>query len=177
MQPTITEIGAVDTLPAVSGYLDRIVTQNMNAAGVTLPEASRAGANPMSGVAIALTHDQKRSEQRRASPLRQRADVAMMHMLAAQLGLPDGDVGVLYYEIPLTADETRTQLEVDAAELANGVVSRVDVMMRRNPGITREQAIAEIVRIARDEAEIARLIAEGSTTPAPTAQTTAGEST
>lgn len=176
MQPTIMEVGAVDTLPAVSGFLDRVVTRVMNAAGVTLPEASRAGANPMSGVAIALTHDQKRGEQRRAAPLRQRADVAMMHMLAAQLGLPDADVGVLYFEIPLTADETRTQLEVDARELETGVVSRVDVMMRRNPGITREQAIAEIVRIARDEAEIARLIAEGSTTPAPTAQTT-GEST
>jgi phage major head subunit gpT-like protein len=38
-------------------------------------------------------------------------------------------------------------LEADAFEIEQGLASPVDVYMRRHPGLTREQAIAELVRI------------------------------
>lgn len=158
VQPMVVEIGEVDTLGALSAFADNVAAKQLSAIGLAPTDAARTGANPMSGLAIALSNAQKRDEQRRGAPLRQRADRAMLVKLASLLGLETSDVGILYYEIARTPEEQRAELEVDQAELQTGQVSRIDLMMRRNPGLSREQALIEVVRVAREEAEVSRAV-------------------
>jgi hypothetical protein len=79
------------------------------------------------------------------------------------LGLDVSTVGIVYHEIQASPDELRNEREGDEWSVSNGYASQVDVMMRRNPGMSRPQAIAELKRIAADEAalEAEEEIAEG----------------
>jgi len=111
-------------------------------------------ANPMSGSAIHLTNAAKRDEQKRRNPLCQACDLATIAQVGALLGLDVSTVGIVYHEIQASPDELRNEREGDEWSVENGYASQVDVMMRRNPGMTRPQAIAELKRIRADEAAL-----------------------
>ena len=162
-QPSVSEIGEVDTLPALAQYAQSYSQHVVMSMGITPTDAMRVSANPMSGSAIHLTNAAKRDEQKRRNPLCQACDLATIAQVGALLGIDVSTVGIVYHEIQASPDELRNEREGDEWSVENGYASQVDVMMRRNPGMTRPQAIAELKRIAADEAalEAEEEIAEG----------------
>jgi hypothetical protein len=63
-------------------------------------------------------------------------------------------LGIVYREITSSPDEERESREADEWEASQGLISKIDLMMRRRPGLTREQARAEILRVRAEDAEI-----------------------
>ena len=150
----VVEIGEVDTLEALAAYTDRYAQRVVVSMGITPSDAVRVGANPMSGAAIHLTNRGKLDEQRRRNPLCQVCDLATIRQVAALLGLDAAGVGIVYQEIEGSPDEERSEREGQEWEVTQGYRSKIDIMIERNPGMTREQAVFELRRIRADEAEI-----------------------
>lgn len=165
-QPMAVEVGEVDTLPALSTYAQMYGGQLAQDMGVTPSDATRVGANPMSGAALAITNETKRLEQRRRGELARQADMHTLRCVCWLLSLSTDGLGILYDEIELSAQEQRADLEVDQKELDMGIASPIDILMRRRPGLSRDQAIAELLRI-RADAEMLRA-------PSPPAAPTPG---
>lgn len=153
-QPSVSEIGEVDTLPALAQYAQSYSQHVVMSMGITPTDAMRVSANPMSGSAIHLTNAAKRDEQKRRNPLCQACDLATLGHVGALLGVDVSAVGIVYHEIQASPDELRNERDGDTWAVQHGYASQVDVMMRRNPGMTRAQAIAELKRIKADEAAI-----------------------
>jgi hypothetical protein len=150
VQPSVTEIGEVDTLPALQAYAMAYSSQLAADMGITPTDAVRAGANPMSGVAIHLTNETKREEQRRRGPLCRKADLRTVRHAAYLAGLDPAGVGIVYHEVGKSPDEERAEREDQEWSLKNGFASSSDVMMARNPGMSREEALLELARIQRE---------------------------
>lgn len=150
VQPSVTEIGEVDTLPALQAYAMAYSSQLAADMGITPTDAVRAGSNPMSGVAIHLTNQTKREEQRRRGPLCRKADLRTIRHAAYIAGLDPAGVGIVYHEVGKSPDEERAQREDQEWSIKNGFASASDVMMERNPGMSREEALLELARIQRE---------------------------
>jgi hypothetical protein len=156
-QPSVSEIGEVDTLPALSAYAYSYAQHVVMSMGITPADAMRVSANPMSGAAIHLTNAAKRDEQKRRNPLCQACDLATLGQVAALIGVDASAVGIVYHEIQASPDELRAEREGDDWDVSHGYASQVDVMMRRNPGMTRSQALAELARVKLEEAQLEKL--------------------
>jgi hypothetical protein len=104
----------------------------------------------MSGVAIHLTNETKREEQRRRGPLCRKADLRTVRHAAYLAGLDPAGVGIVYHEVGKSPDEERAEREDQEWSLKNGFASSSDVMMARNPGMSREEALLELARIQRE---------------------------
>lgn len=163
-QPSVSEIGEVDTLEALLNFAIAYQGQVQVSTGVMPTDATRASANPMSGSAISLSNETKRNEQLRANPLRRAADDHLIRCAAWMLGMDPTGVGIVYHEVTRSPDEERQSRENDDWEKENGLISSVDLMMRRRPGLTREQALAEVLRVRAEEAT---LTADAGQTTAP----------
>lgn len=154
VQPSISEIGEVDTLGALGEFAVMYQGQIQVSTGVMPTDATRASANPMSGSAISLSNETKRNEQLRANPLRRAADLPLVRMTAWLLDLDPANVGIVYHEIGRSPDEERQARDSTDWEKKAGLLSSVDVMMRYRPGLTREQALAEVQRVKSEEATL-----------------------
>lgn len=150
VQPSVTEIGEVGTLPALQSYAMAYSAQLAADMGITPTDAVRAGANPMSGSAIHLTNETKRLEQRRRGPLCRRADLRTIRQACYLVGIDPAGTGIIYHEIGKGPDEERAEREDQEWALKNGLMSQSDVMMARNPGMSREDAVTELARIQRE---------------------------
>lgn len=166
-QPLVQQIGPGGNLEALAAYSDRYASNVAADMGLTPTDAIRVGANPMSGVAISLTNANKKMEQRRQRPLCERADhqqirqavaLARRSDLSVRVGgqlVPVGELaetgyGIVYHEIPEDPTERRTRLEEERHEIEHGLVSPVDLYVKRHPGISRDQAIVALASIRRD---------------------------
>jgi hypothetical protein len=104
----------------------------------------------MSGSAIHLTNETKRLEQRRRGPLCRRADLRTIRQACYLVGIDPAGTGIIYHEIGKGPDEERAEREDQEWALKNGLMSQSDVMMARNPGMSREDAVTELARIQRE---------------------------
>ena len=59
-------------------------------------------------------------------------------------------LGIVYYEIGKGPEEERADREDQEWALKNGLLSPSDVMMIRNPGMSREDALIELARVQRE---------------------------
>jgi len=75
---------------------------------------------------------------------------------AAELPNPDVWMEVLHAPIAYPGDP-KAQLEVDAAEVALGVTNAIELMQRRYPGISREEAKNRLEDNLKAQAEIAAI--------------------
>lgn len=150
VQPSVSEIGEVQTLPALQSYAQAYSAQLAADMGITPTDAVRAGANPMSGAAIHLTNETKRLEQRRRGPLCRRADLITIRHACYLSGVDPAGIGIVYHEIGKGPEEERADREDQEWALKNGLLSPSDVMMLRNPGMSREDALIELARVQRE---------------------------
>lgn len=162
--PWAFSFGAGDHLPQIAAFAKDYISSLAVDLGVTPTDAARAGANPMSGVAIHLTNSAKREEQARQEPLVRLADLATLRQvvsLASASGLlaavdPRG-LGISYEEIEASPDEERQEREELDWKLEHGFASPVDAYVDMHPGVTPDVAKVELARIAAEKAEIDKL--------------------
>lgn len=152
-QPFVAAIGGADDLPVLATFANDYDTRVATDLGAVSQDIVRVGANPMSGSALFQMNSAKRAEQQRALPFCLASDLETLHHAAWLAGIDPTGTGITYHEIPKSPDELRQEQEADAFEVAQGLASPVDIYMRRHPGLDREQAIAELVRI-RAETEL-----------------------
>lgn len=150
-QMSATEIGEVETLPALMEYVRMAAGQLATDIGITPSDSMAKSAGPESGEAISLRNATKRLEQRRRNPLCRVADLATLRHVCWLLGLDDAGLGVVYHEIPLSPEEEREARTSMEWERTQGMVSSVDLLMMRRPGMQREQAVAELRRVRAEE--------------------------
>lgn len=167
----VTNLSAVDVgnsgnLEALKSYGEAYKSQIATDLGVPPRDPRGDGANPASGLAMGISNAVKRDEQRRMAPLCRAVDagtIAKSVALARNAGLIQGDPGavtVRYHEIEKSPEEQRAERESLDWDLSHGQRSAIDVYMERNPGTTRDDAIAALARIAQD----AQVIAEAAGT-------------
>lgn len=179
---TVTSIGAsIDPLAmaqAIVAYQQIVATH----LGVSPADVQVTSGSGQSGVAISLTRAGIRTMQRRYQPQFRAGDEELLQKVAwthnifgdpSYPKLPASGYRVTYAGVPLTAEEIRTALERNAALIAQGLRSEVDVIMEMEPGMDRAEAMERLRQIAREQAEIARLRAGGApdVEPPPERQT------
>lgn len=154
-QPTYKPIDAGANLPEVWAFSKEYGAGVGEEMGMAPTDAVRVGSNPMSGLALYLSNDNRRQEQHRIAPLMRSADLRLFEAVAAlstRAGMPLPRTGydVEYYQIPLSPQEERERREADSWEMEQGFKSPVDVMMERYPALSREDAIARLRRVAEE---------------------------
>lgn len=133
-------------------------------AGIAPQDISISGGSVgMSGYAIALSRDgQRRARNKLAVPmqegdrLRLSIEAAMLNAYTTGPELPEEPDAyrIIYAELEQSAEERKADREEALALREAGVLGMVDFYLRWNPQLTREQAIQEIIRSAREDAAI-----------------------
>jgi hypothetical protein len=145
------------TLRRLKGRSGRLATE----AGIPPADVQRMGATARSGVAISLTNEGKRAQQRRYASTFRDSDERLLRLSAILINratgsdLPEGGYSVVYREIPLSPGELEARRK-HALELhAAGLLSRVDAYIEMHPGMTADgarQALAAIDAERKPEA-------------------------
>lgn len=127
-------------------------------AGVSPSDLIRTHADPRSGVSLSISREGLRDAQARYEPQLRRGDLELLNITAKVLNRatgsnhPEDGYQIAYPSLPLSTDEVRSQREDVMAKMGAGLMSRVDAYMALHPGLTREQAITELLRIQRESA-------------------------
>ena len=164
---SVVEIGGVEHLDSLAGEANRLSMRLSTLMGISPSDATRVGSNPMSGAALHITNASKREEQRRMTPLCREADArTIRHVMWCQ-GEDPGSFAVDYVVIKASPDEEREAREADEWSIDQGLESKIDVYQRRNPGLSREEAIKRLQQIAKDEALLTPKPAQAPPIPPP----------
>lgn len=127
-------------------------------AGVSPADLVRTGADPRSGASLSISREGLRAAQARYAPQLRRGDLEVLSITAKVLNratgtnYPESGYAISYPALPLSAEEVKSQREDLLAKVGAGLMSKVDAYMRLTPGLTREQAIEDLQRIARENA-------------------------
>jgi len=144
-----------EMLARVVGMLERTVS---DFDGLDLSHiAVRDTANPASAEALSITREGKREAQNRYREELNPSDVETLEKLAAvcniegwDVALPESGFLVDYQAIPLSPEEADGKRRHNAELIAQGRLSIVDAYQSEHPGTTRDEAMAELNRIAED---------------------------
>jgi hypothetical protein len=127
-------------------------------AGIPSSDIQRIGGTARSGVAISLTNEGKRTQQRRYVPHFTPSDVEMVSKAAAMLNRftgsswPETGWTVTYPEVPLSPGEQKARRDDVIELLEKGLIHPVDAYRRLHPGTSKEQAQQALAEIARTRA-------------------------
>ena len=110
-----------------------------------------------SGTAIQIRRDQIRDLTVRAEPQFRKGDLELLRK-AAQIfnlfgtgaKLPTDGYQIAYSGVPLSMEEQTTGLARDLALVAQGLMSKADVLMNMHPGMTRIEAAQRLDEIRRE---------------------------
>ena len=128
--------------------------------GLETDDTQRTGA-AMSGWAIAIKRSSVREKQQIMEPGRRRGDLLVLAMAASLLSrfgsmaLPEDGWGITYKGLPLSPVEVETRTKQAKEDIDLGLASLVDVLIARNPGWSREQAIAHLEQVRQERAMFA----------------------
>lgn len=141
---------------ALTARITRIATE----AGIPPSDVQRMGATARSGVAISLTNEGKRAQQRRYAAVFRDADERLLRVSAILLNratnndLPESGYGIVYREVPLSPAELEARRKHALELVQAGLMSKVEAYIEMHPGMTPEAARQELAAIdAEDEAE------------------------
>lgn len=108
---------------------------------------------PSSGAALTITRDAKRRLSRRFIPQFERGDLELLTASAVvwnaynEAKWPETGWSIRYHSLPLSPDEELQQRARDEEDLRLGFISEIDMFMRRNPGLSQEQAIDKLRQV------------------------------
>lgn len=119
--------------------------------GLSPGDAQRTEAQ--SGYAITLNRSAIRQAQRSYAPQFARADTYLLLLVSCLMrgtpnAIPEDGWTVTYPGLPKDWSEIQADIEKAAGLIAAGLASKVDSYMDLHPGMGREQAVAELKRIA-----------------------------
>lgn len=132
-------------------------------AGVSPADLVRTGADPRSGASLSISREGLRGAQARYEPQLRRGDLELLATAARVLNratgssFPESGYSIAYPSLPLSSEEVRSQREDLLAKVSAGLLSKVDAFLRLNPGLSREQALAELQRIQRENMALSAL--------------------
>lgn len=164
----------VTALTAVQGY-ERAV---LGRSGLNPADISRVSGDPRSGYSLALTRDGERDAQKRHAPMGrsfvQELVAKSAYIAGANLGTTfDPATSVVFSAIEASTSEQTAESAYLDSEVVAGRMSRAQVLQRKRPGLSTEQAIAELSRVAIEEQALTALIEESATGGADKASDTA----
>jgi len=119
-------------------------------AGLSPSDVQKTSGNARSGYAISMTNQGKREAQNRFREAFTWADTRLLSYTAAMLNqeagtsYPESGYSIEYAEIPLSPDELRARDEHVLKMLDAGLMSKDEAYRKVHPGITQQQAEAEL---------------------------------
>ena len=128
-------------------------------------------ANPTSAGALAITASAKRQIAAMVAPYFRRCDLAAVKMAAALARIggvadwPEDGWSISYSQIPLSPQEQQAIRDEETHEKGLGLVSTVDLWLRRHPGQTRAEAVAHLLRVQAEEAALSAGLSGAPETP------------
>ncbi len=133
------------------------------AGGINPADVQRVAGDPRGGFAIAINRDAQRETCRRLEPQFRRGDTELLALSAIvwnrAMGqaVPEDGYTIAYAGVPASPEERKAEREHLLALLAEGLIDRVEVYMVLHPGLTEDQAEAELERIAGVNAQYAQM--------------------
>jgi hypothetical protein len=167
-QAQFHESGPGANLDAVSAYATLYEQKQAVRMGLNPSDVLRSSANPMSGAALFISTKGRRDFGSMVTPLFRKGDLRSFRIIAAMLnaagigpGYPEQGYSTQYHEIKESPAEEKAEREGLDWDLAHGAVTPVEVVQRRRPGISHDDAIALMVESATQQALVdARVSAE-----------------
>jgi len=173
-ESTRDSAGRIDTYPpgmapmegveALRAYGERLAVY----AGLN-PGDLIASGSPQSGISIVVSRDGQRRAQQKAEPVNRDGDAQLLATAArlanayggASLPTDERAYSIQYAQLGLSQQERKIQIENLQNETALGLVSRVTMARRLNPGIdSDEEAIGFLVDQQLQEQRLAEALAE-----------------
>lgn len=161
VQPGVSVVGPGINLAPLHAFTRGYIHDLMLNRGLGQASVEKVSANPASGAALHISDRQRREYQERVEPLFRAADLELITKAAAMLNratgtqYPESGYSIVYHRPPRSPGEEKDARERDAWLVENGYRSRVDVYRARYPGLSTDDAIADLRRIRRDEALVA----------------------
>lgn len=158
--PGVVEVGPGVNLPDVAAFAMGYEQAQAVRWGLPASEVTRQAANPTSAAALSISNEGKRDVSAQVEPMFRRCDLRALEVAAMvcrlhELGaFPESGYTIAYQQIPRTPDEEANRRERLQWELANGLISQLDVYVQLNPGATREDASAALRLVEEDQAAI-----------------------
>jgi len=186
--PNVHTINPAGNLQQQALYLDQVRAQIAANLGISSSSVTRASANPTSAAALTISDAGRREHMALTEPLYRAADLDFLRKVAALVNLwgndpanaataatptpwtdvPETGYSIEYFGLPADANAQRAAREADEFELQKGLVSPVDLWLRRNPGATRQDAVRALAQVERDKREVmAAVAADGGPSPVP----------
>jgi hypothetical protein len=148
-QPVVGQWGPpvapLDLIKAVQVYEERLA----EGAGLRL-DVTRQSSDIRSGYSLAVARESIREAQAGYAPVFRRADVRLLRLTAAALGLDAGPAAgwdVLYQGLPQSPAERRATIDEVVTLRGAGLMGRVEAYMRLHPGVTETDARARLAEI------------------------------
>jgi hypothetical protein len=161
VQPGVSVVGPGINLDPLHRFTRGYIHDLMLNRGLGQASVEKVSANPASGAALHISDRQRREYAERTEPLFRSGDLELFSKCAAVLNrqtgsdLPESGYSIVYHRSQRSPQEERDQRVRDEWLVANGYRSRVDVFKERYPGLSSDDAISDLRRIAREEAIVA----------------------
>lgn len=159
-QPVFAKFGAGANLDSIARYAAGYALNLLSRFGVHGEDVQRMSQNPTSGVALHINDKNRRDAQQALAPIFRQSDLETIRVsavVARSEGGPswqESGYSVSYVPIPKSPQEQQSDREQELHDLQLGMTSKVRLMMSRNPGMTRDAAVAELEAIALDELDV-----------------------
>ena len=164
--PFVHEVGPGANLPDVVAFADKYEMKQATRWGLNPSDLARTAANPTSAAALMVGNQGKRDQSAQMTPIFSRKDKqsilvsAVVLRAAGVANFPETGYSTQYFQIPRSPQEQSEHREDLTWRKTEGQMSEVDVYMELHPGTTRTDALAALVKVAIDDAELKALIAE-----------------
>jgi hypothetical protein len=164
--PFVHEVGASENLPALLDFSERYDMRQATRFGLNPSDLSRASSNPSSAAALMVSNEGKREYSAQVQPVFRRSDLAAIRVAAIVLAAagigtwPQTGYSVQYHEIPKSPQELRELRDQLTWEQQQGMRSRIGVYQALNRGVTEEDALAALRRIAEQERAVEAAIVD-----------------
>ncbi len=161
VQPGVSVVGPGINLAPLHAFVRGYIHDLMLNRGLGQASVEKVSANPASGAALHISDRQRREYQERVEPLFRACDLELIGKAAALLNrstgtdYPESGYTIVYHRPPRSPGEEKDAREADEWSVTNGYRSKVDIYRARYPGLTEDNAITDLRRIAREEAIVA----------------------
>lgn len=138
----------------ISSLANRIAIE----AGLPPNDIQRMGGTARAGYAISLSNEGKRTAVRKFAPSFRASDEELVGKTAALLnravglGIPEYGYSVIYQDLPLSPEELQARRANILELLSAKLISRLDAYLELHPGMTRDQARADLAHIDAEQA-------------------------
>ena len=181
--PSVTFPQGGNNLQALSQYIDGYVQGQLSRLGLAGDQVQRNTSNPTSAGALSITQSAKRMVAAMVAPFFRRCDLSALKKLAALARIagvgdwPEEGFSISYQQIPLSPDEEKAQREQETHDKDLGLISSVDLWLRRHPGQSREEAVLHLRRVRKEEAALSAPMKPADLVEEPTSEEPTGEAT